>query len=511
MRRKLSRCAALVATLLVPGLSAAAGAQTVEAPFDTDYSTVDLGSPPDVFGNLGGLTIKALQPGKLLIGYGANTGDGKLYEVELVRDLTGHITGFGDATEYADAADNDGGVAYGPQNVLFLARFPDGDLGQYKPGSTAPDKIIDLNAAPYNLSGSPGAVQFVPDGFPGAGSLKIASYSDGTWYDSGVTADGSGTFNLTGFANVPDSTLATGPEGIVYIAAGQPQFGAPSMLVSEWNLGRVSAYTLDADGNPVVDSQRDFITGLSGAEGATIDPVTGDFLFSTYGGGNRVIAVQGFAPDPCAQAGVITDNDGTDTDPAAGRVAGTAGDDVICGSSAGDRLYGRGGSDTLYGLGGADRLYGETGDDTLFGGDKGDILLGGTGGDLYSGGTGVDMVRYGNSVTEPITVDMASANGGDDGRAGEGDDVGDDIERLEGGRAGDTIKGNALNNTIFGGAGADALRGGAKHDSLYGEEGYDTITSSEDNPTRDGVDCGADGGIAFADASDDVTNCDFPI
>ena len=43
-------------------------------------------------------------------------------------------------------------------------------------------------------------------------------------------------------------------------------------------------------------SRSDFITGLSGAEGAAIDPVTGDFLFSTYGGGNRVIAVRGFRP-----------------------------------------------------------------------------------------------------------------------------------------------------------------------------------------------------------------------
>ena len=37
-----------------------------------------------------------------------------------------------------------------------------------------------------------------------------------------------------------------------------------------------------------------FITGLSGAEGAFIDPLTGDFLFSTFGG-NRVILVTGFA------------------------------------------------------------------------------------------------------------------------------------------------------------------------------------------------------------------------
>ena len=42
------------------------------------------------------------------------------------------------------------------------------------------------------------------------------------------------------------------------------------------------------------------ITGLDGAEGALLDPVTGDFLFSTFGGGSRVVAVRGFRA-PAAQ------------------------------------------------------------------------------------------------------------------------------------------------------------------------------------------------------------------
>jgi hypothetical protein len=36
------------------------------------------------------------------------------------------------------------------------------------------------------------------------------------------------------------------------------------------------------------------VTGLTGAEGALIDPVTGDFLFSTFGGGDKVIRISGF-------------------------------------------------------------------------------------------------------------------------------------------------------------------------------------------------------------------------
>jgi hypothetical protein len=41
-----------------------------------------------------------------------------------------------------------------------------------------------------------------------------------------------------------------------------------------------------------------FISGLTGAEGAVIDPLTGDFLFSTFGAANHVIVVRGFAPPP---------------------------------------------------------------------------------------------------------------------------------------------------------------------------------------------------------------------
>lgn len=48
----------------------------------------------------------------------------------------------------------------------------------------------------------------------------------------------------------------------------------------------------------------DFITGLTGAEGAAVDPLTGDFLFSTFGGGNQVVVVKGFVPPPPPPSGV---------------------------------------------------------------------------------------------------------------------------------------------------------------------------------------------------------------
>jgi hypothetical protein len=295
----------LILTAAVLALSCApAGAQTLtlQPPFDRSYSVADLGPPPGVPSRLGGLTLKAGTTDRLLIGGSANGVDGALYEIGVVRNATGHITGFsGTATRYADAAYNDGGIAYGPGNVLFLARWPVNQLGQTKPGSAITDKLIDV--APLGIASSLVSLGFVPPGQPGAGRLKLASYSGGQWYDAGVAPDGGGTYNLVNVTAVPGSTLTGGVVGFVYVAAGSRQFSGPSMLVSEYSADGVAAYRVDGNGNPIPSSRRSFITGLDGADGAFIDPVTGDFLFSTFGGGDRVVVVRGFArplPPPVA-------------------------------------------------------------------------------------------------------------------------------------------------------------------------------------------------------------------
>jgi hypothetical protein len=131
---------AVIAALLVlaAGVPAAsAQAPVVAPPFDDAYSAADIGTPPGVPANLGGLTLKAGTTDRLLIGGAANTAQGALYEVGLTRDGAGHISGFsGTATRFAAAANNDGGVTYGPGGVLFLARYPLIEVGQTKPGST---------------------------------------------------------------------------------------------------------------------------------------------------------------------------------------------------------------------------------------------------------------------------------------------------------------------------------------------------------------------------------------
>jgi PEP-CTERM motif len=274
----------------------AAQAQTISATFSGSYTLASLGTPSGVPSSLGGLTVKAGDTSKLLIGGSANTGSGAIYEVPVTRDGSGHITGFsGAGTNVASAPRIDGGLQYGPGGVLFATTYSNNNLLQYKSGSAAPDKTIDLTG--LGIASSTGTIQFTPDG-----RAVIASYSTGNFYSITMTADGSGTYDVAVGASV--SGLNFGPEGIVYVPSGSPVFptldaSANWMLVSEYNSNRVSAYKADANWLPIGATRLDFITGVSGAEGATLDPLTGDFLFSTFGGGNQVLTVQGFvAPTP---------------------------------------------------------------------------------------------------------------------------------------------------------------------------------------------------------------------
>lgn len=288
----------LASTALL-GSSLASNAQTLDPAFSPFYQITLEGAVPGVPPNYGGLTFSQDDSNVILIGGAANALIADIFAIRISRDANRHMIGFdcGGAAFHADAAASpyggiDGGLAYGPGGVLFFTAYAGNGLGQIRPGSTTPDRWIaltDLGVWP-----STGAVQFVPDGFPGAGKMKILSFNGSVWYSFVVTPDGLGTYNVTADSPAVAITIGGGPEGTVYIEAGNPGFSADSVLVSEWGTGRVVAYEVDANGDPIVSTQRVFISGLSGAEGAAIDPVTGDFLFSTFGGGNQIVRVSGF-------------------------------------------------------------------------------------------------------------------------------------------------------------------------------------------------------------------------
>lgn len=279
-----------------------ADGQTIDPYYADAYALTDLGQIPGVPVSYGGLTFKFDDPATLLIGGLANSFAADVFQIRVARDSENHIVSFGcdTATFFCDAngvgGGIDGGLDYGPGNVLFYTTYSDHQIGQVRPGETTVARLI--SGSSLNMAGSFGTLMFVPTGFSGAGRLKTASYSAGFWYDTTVSPAGDGTYDIAPATPGIAIPINGGPEGIVYVQAGNPQFTADSVLISEYATGRIVSYEVDSNGDPLVATQRIFITGLGGAEGAVIDPLTGDFLFSTFGGGSRVIRVQGFTTTP---------------------------------------------------------------------------------------------------------------------------------------------------------------------------------------------------------------------
>jgi len=140
----------------------------VAPPFDTNYSLFNLGPVPNVPTYYGGITFKYDDPNTLLIDGAADSPVGHIYQVAVTRDGNGHVSGFvGNATLYPGVGStiglyNDAGLAFGPDNVLFVTRYPASLLEQSKVGSLAPDKVIEL--APLGVTGAGGSIgSFHPD------------------------------------------------------------------------------------------------------------------------------------------------------------------------------------------------------------------------------------------------------------------------------------------------------------------------------------------------------------
>jgi hypothetical protein len=254
----------------------------------------DLGPAGNITNPYGGLNIVAGNNNVLLLGGTANQAGGLFYTVPVTRGVGNHIISFGSPSALGTAgAYNDGGLAYGPGGVLFYTQYPVNQVSEILPGGTFDSKTVTL--APLGIAASTGALNFVPAGFPGAGHLKISSWSGGQWYDVAYSPDGAGTYNLDSATYI--NSYPGGPEGFIYVPHGSALFPGNNLLMAEYSAGTVGAYQVDSNGDPILGSRQDFILGLTGAEGAFIDPITGDFLFSTFGSGlDSIYEIQGFQP-----------------------------------------------------------------------------------------------------------------------------------------------------------------------------------------------------------------------
>jgi hypothetical protein len=177
-------------------------------------------------------------------------------------------------------------------------------------------------------------------------------------------------------------------------------------------------------------------------------------------------------------------------------------------------IHGGPGRDTLRGADGSnDLLFGDDGDDVLDGGFGDDKLDGGVGDDLltanlgvdtYRGGTGIDALSYA-AYTSPVRVTIG-AGGADDGSVGETDDVGGDIERVDGGTGDDTLIGSPGNDLLYGNAGSDVIDGGAGADLLVGGADNDTIAARDG--VADLISCGDGADALTSDQLDASDSCE---
>jgi hypothetical protein len=123
-------------------------------------------------------------------------------------------------------------------------------------------------------------------------------------------------------------------------------------------------------------------------------------------------------------------------------------------------------------LGTFPNLAGGPGDDVLLGGPGPDQLDGGPGADVLRGGPGSDLVTYGGS---PGAVTVALDDRPGDGPPAENDDVGSDVEEVDGTRGDDVIVGSDGPNALDGLGGSDLLDGRGGADVLSTSRGADRL------------------------------------
>lgn len=160
-------------------------------------------------------------------------------------------------------------------------------------------------------------------------------------------------------------------------------------------------------------------------------------------------------------------------------------------------------NDLLAGEDGDDVLDGGFGDDTVDGGAGDDVLTANLGADVYRGGSGLDQLTYA-SYTAPIAVTVGG--GAPDGQIGEGDDVGSDVERVDGGSGDDALTGTGGPDQLYGGAGNDTLDGAGGSDVLLGGAGDDALRARDG--VADLVSCGDGTDGAVVDQHDSADSCE---
>jgi len=283
----------------------AAGPEVALAPpFDAAYSVYELGPVPGVPNPLGGTVVLVSDPDTLLVAGGSETEDGAIYRIGVSRDVCGHITGFvGAAAVVATTPYVDANLVYYSPELLLYTEWPQYQLSQLAGAASTPVRRVDLRTLGMPAGGDygPGGLGLVPPALATAHELRLVTWPGGRWYHVATGVDG-GLLAIESLAQT--TTVPNEPGGFAYVPASSPEFARQSMIVAEWRRfapasDRVAVYEVDAAGDPILGTRREFFHRFPRPWGAYFEPVTGDYLFLSWGTGNdRVYIVQGFVPPP---------------------------------------------------------------------------------------------------------------------------------------------------------------------------------------------------------------------
>lgn len=256
------------------------------------------------------------------------------------------------------------------------------------------------------------------------------------------------------------------------------------------------------DGDLVLSYESDGADAISGGLGVAD---TAQFSSRTD---DMVVTIDGLANDGEDADGDLVAEEGDNVGADLENVSLGSGDDLLTGNDDANVLDGGGGNDVVNGAGGNDQVGGGLGDDVVNGGGGDDVFGSGNlvnGADELNGGPGFDVVSYVIRSTDVVASIDGIANDGEDangnGVAEEGDDIGTDIERIDGGGGNDSLTGSAAgdelvghggndtlsglgsNDTLGGGVGDDVIHGGAGDDYIRGWYGDDALFGNADNDT----------------------------
>ncbi|MDP2847477.1 MAG: FecR domain-containing protein, partial [Humidesulfovibrio sp.] len=307
-----------------------------------------------------------------------------------------------------------------------------------------------------------------------------------------ITFPNPGTFGSTDWADIGGKIVIDGSA----IASSQATLGN----------------TMTFDGSFVVDGRFD-ITGGHGNDTLT----GGDDNDTIYGGDGADSLIGGDGHDS------LMGGDGPNT------ISGGLGDDKIYGGNAADLLQGDQGADTIEGGKGADVINGGVGDDVFvfragdldaqktLTADSGDTLKAYGTLDFRDAGTGLNgfgklelmtsgsIVQFarpqldellfvslhgdGGTAAQTLVIHMdttdtvMNASGGTfDGQ------LANDLVKIYGSTAGDSIGGTSLNDSIIGGTGDDSILSGAGRDNIDGGVNNDSIDMGANLNNADGLD-----------------------